>query len=145
MALGLRHPLETESPFRSSAGAGAAEKLPMTFIDPDFSITAAPDKDRVIVSIRGMLDETSVGEFRRAFVPVLNGRERVVVLDVSGVPLIDSDGFGALINLQKRLTESGKMLALAGCQEAVRLALALTRLEVLFASYPDVDSVPRKM
>lgn len=108
----------------------------------EFTVTTARRKDRMVVAVSGILDETSVGEFRRAFVQVLNASERLVVLDVSGVPLIDSDGFGALINIQKRLTESGKTLALAGCQQAVRLALSLTRLEVLFPSYADVDSVP---
>jgi len=89
-----------------------------------------------------MLDDTSVSELRRAFVSVFSESERLVVLDVSSVPLIDSDGFGALINIQKRLTEMDRSLALAGCQEAVRIALALTRLEVLFPAYPTVNSVP---
>lgn len=110
--------------------------------DNEFAITTQGRTDRLVISVKGLLDESSLNEFRRAVVQAITGPERLIIIDASGVPLIDSDGFGALINLQKRLTETGKTLALAGCQEPVRIALALTRLEVLFPTYLDVDSVP---
>jgi anti-sigma B factor antagonist len=112
--------------------------------EPSFDVSISKGRDRIIVTLSGILDETSVGEFRRAFLPVFETTERLVVVDVTGVPLIDSDGVGALINVQKRLTEKERSLALAGCQEAVRIALALTRLEVLFPSYPTADRVPAR-
>jgi anti-anti-sigma factor len=127
----------------SSADAGRQAELPP--YDSEFVVTMVPvpgQSDLLVLSVDGMLDEFSVGEFRRSVAHVVNGPERLIVLDMSKVPLIDSDGFGALINLQKRLTEKGKSLALAGCQEAVRIALSLTRLEVLFPSYANVESVP---
>jgi anti-anti-sigma factor len=120
----------------------AEHTVPTSSSEPDFSVETYRRNGRQVVVVRGILDESSVGEFRRAFVQALNEPERLVIVDVSEVPLIDSDGFGALIIIQKRLTEMNKSLALAGCQEAVRLALSLTRLEVLFPTYPDVESVP---
>jgi len=56
--------------------------------------------------------------------------------------LVDSAGFGALINIQKRLTEAGRQLALVGCHESVLRALRLTRLEILFPHYPSIADVP---
>lgn len=136
-------------PHDSTTGSGppslsnaAVHTVPNSSSEPDFTVETYRRNGRQVVVVRGILDESSVGEFRRAFVQALNEPELLVIVDVSGVPLIDSDGFGALIIIQKRLTEVGKSLALAGCQEAVRLALSLTRLEVLFPSYPDVESVP---
>ncbi len=125
-----------------SAANNHVSSVAMSLPDTDFTLTVRRQRDRLIVALSGVLDESTVGDLRSTLVRALEEAEQSVILDVTNVPLIDSDGFGALINIQKRLTEAGKSLALTGCQEAVRLALSLTRLEVLFPCYPTNESVP---
>jgi anti-sigma B factor antagonist len=107
-------------------------------------LTITQNQDRLVIKLGGVLDDGELVELRRATPEILNEPFRLIVLDVSDVSFIDSEGFGALLNIQKQLTESDKSMALAGCREAVRLALSLTRLEVLFRCYPDVQSVPAR-
>jgi anti-anti-sigma factor len=64
-------------------------------------------------------------------------------MDMSRVNHVDSEGFGALLYLQKKLVENGKRLALVGCQERVREALQLTRLEALLPHYISFDNLPQ--
>jgi len=107
-------------------------------------LTITQNQDRLVVKLGGVLDGEELSELRLAVPEILSNPLRLIVLDVSEVSLIDSEGFGALLNIQKQLTESDKTMALAGCREAVLLALSLTRLEVLFRCYPDVQSVPAR-
>ena len=99
--------------------------------------------DQLLVRLRGILDESAIADLRRVAVAIYDCPAQTVVLDLTAVPLVDSDGFGTLINMQKRLTETKRSLALVGCQEAVRMALTLTRLEVLLPCYPSLRDVPR--
>lgn len=96
----------------------------------------------LVVEVCGVLDEHSVSHLRRTLTELYEVKDVSVVLDMSRVPLVDSEGFGTLIHIQKRLTEMGRKLILVGCQEAVRLALSLTRLEMLFPNYPSLQQIP---
>lgn len=96
----------------------------------------------LIVEIASALDETSVQELRAAFTAILQRARRIVAVDMSRVSHVDSEGFGALLYLQKRLVENGRMLALVGCQDSVREALQLTRLEALLPHYASMDLLP---
>ncbi len=96
----------------------------------------------LIVEIASALDETSVQELRAAFTAILQRARRIVAVDMSRVSHVDSEGFGALLYLQKRLVENGQMLALVGCQDSVREALQLTRLEALLPHYASMDLLP---
>jgi anti-sigma B factor antagonist len=64
----------------------------------------------------------------------------LVVLDMTGVPYIDSSGLGAVLNCYVSLQRNGHKLALACVNERVRALLELTRVEELLNLYPDVDT-----
>ena len=65
--------------------------------------------------------------------------ERLVV-DLSGVPYIDSAGLAALIGAMQEVEGySGKFL-LAGLQETVRAVLESSRLDQVFQIFPDADA-----
>lgn len=96
----------------------------------------------LIVEIAGALDATSVQELRAAYTEILQRARRIVAVDMRRVSQVDSEGFGALLYLQKRLVENGQRLALVGCQEGVREALQLTRLEALLPHYASLNHLP---
>jgi anti-sigma B factor antagonist len=62
---------------------------------------------------------------------------RHLILDLSGVPYIDSAGIGALVGAYVNHQKDGRSLALVGVSQRVRDALAVTRVEQFFRFYDD--------
>ena len=65
--------------------------------------------------------------------------ERLVV-DLSGVPYIDSAGLAALIAAMQEVEGYGGKFLLAGLQETVREVLESSRLDQVFQIFPDADA-----
>src|SRR5262249_26117121 len=95
--------------------------------------------------LSGVLDDSTVEEFREKCQLLCDTSKAPFVIDMANVSFVDSDGFGALILLQKQLTEAKRRLALIGCQESVRSALHLTRLEILLPCFNTVSEFRQSM
>jgi anti-anti-sigma factor len=63
-----------------------------------------------------------------------------LVLDLSGVPYLDSSGMGMLIGVYVSAVRDGRQLKLAGLTAKVRRVLTTTRLLKLFEVYDDEAS-----
>ena len=63
---------------------------------------------------------------------------KVLVLDFTGVPLIDSAGIGALVGAYVNRQKDDRRLALAGVNQRIHNALEVTRVESLFRFYSSV-------
>jgi len=74
----------------------------------------------------------------------LNGmiakRPKQLVVDLSGVPYIDSAGLAAVIEAMQEVEAYGGKFALAGLQKTVRSILEMSRLDQIFQIFPDVDA-----
>ena len=57
---------------------------------------------------------------------------KVLVLDFTGVPLIDSAGIGALVGAYVNRQKDSRRLALVGVNQRIHNALEVTRVESLF-------------
>ena len=68
---------------------------------------------------------------------------RVLVLEMSGVPYVDSAGIGVLVGAYVSRQKNSRVLALAGVTERVRTTLHITQVEQLFQFYDSVSEVPR--
>jgi anti-anti-sigma factor len=77
-----------------------------------------------------------------ALVPVTSGRDSVlkVVIDVSGVELMNSSGLGMLVSCHTTLQKHGVPLVLAGVRTKVQQLLTMTHLESIFSVVPSVES-----
>lgn len=80
--------------------------------------------DHVICRPVGELDAFTVGHFRDSLTE-LGGGERVLI-DLSGVPFLDSAGLGALIGGVRRAREGGGDVAVYGARPAVARLLHTT-------------------
>ena len=96
-----------------------------------------------VLELSGPLEESTVAEFLRQVGLGLRQFASTAVVDMTGVVSVDTDGFGALIHLQKQLSDSGRRLVLLGCRESVRMALSITRLEVLLPTFVSLDQISR--
>lgn len=62
-----------------------------------------------------------------------------VILDLSDVDFIDSSGLGAIVGAMKQIGE-GRRLDLAGLTPMVDKVFRMTRMDSVFAIYPDRSS-----
>jgi anti-sigma B factor antagonist len=65
---------------------------------------------------------------------------RVLVIDFSAVPYIDSAGIGALVGAHVSHDKDGRSLALVGVSERVRNALKVTHVESFFRFFPTQEA-----
>ncbi len=110
-------------------------------IEPKAALVILEQRENggLVVRLRGVLDDSTVEIFRRQSQVLCEESHASLVIDMSEVPFVDSDGLGALIYLQKQLTGKRRPFALVGCRESVRSVLHLTRLEVLLPCFSTVD------
>ena len=66
-----------------------------------------------------------------------------LILDFTGVPLIDSAGIGALVGAYVNRQKDGRRFALVGVNQRVRNALEVTRVESLFHFYNSVEEAEK--
>ena len=71
------------------------------------------------------------------------GRE--VIIDMSGIALVDSCGLETLLNLAERQIRNGRSLKLAGATPVLQEVLELTELAPLFQCYRDVEAAVEGM
>jgi anti-anti-sigma factor len=102
------------------------------------AIEVRPDREaphKVTVVLRGEIDLSTV-QAVRSVLQVLDPRQRLVVLDLSGVTFIDSMGIGLLVETRRRFEPEFRELLLRAPSEQVRQVLEITGLLQVF---PIVD------
>lgn len=62
-----------------------------------------------------------------------------VVLDMARVSFLQSEVLGALVAFRNQLKDRGTVVAVAGPSPPIRRALHITRLDVIFDVYPNLD------
>ena len=97
-----------------------------------------------LVRLEGDLDANSGPRLTQELDRLWSEGRRQFVLDLGGVPFIDSGGLSVLVRLFKRVRNQAGRLGLASLQPAVRRVFELTRLERSFDVYPDVSEALRR-
>ena len=89
-----------------------------------------------VLRLNGPLVLTTLFEFQAV---VRGNTSQALIIDLSGVPYIDSAGIGALVGAYVRHQKEGHSLALVGVCERVHNALKVTRVEQFFRSFNSVS------
>ena len=92
-----------------------------------------------VVIPEGRLDLASASEFKQALNDAVNAGDRILVVDLSKVPFVDSSGLGALIGGMKATRLAGGDLRIAQVGEQARLILELTTLDKVMKLYSTVE------
>lgn len=92
-----------------------------------FSTTT--DGAAVTLSITGELDAVSVPELRPALDELINNGCKKVVIDLSGLRLIDSSGVGAIVYLFRRIRTQGGTVSVRGATDQPLAILRLLKLD----------------
>jgi anti-anti-sigma factor len=94
--------------------------------------------EMAVVYCKGRLVYSDQGTTLSAKVLDVLSRTRQVVLDISGVEIIDGFGLGELVTVLNLANAKGSMVKLAGPNRLVYSLLKLTKLTSLFEIYPTV-------
>lgn len=66
-----------------------------------------------------------------------------LVLDAAAIPLVDSRGLEALVEVTEEMAQSGQALKVCAANETLRQVLDLTGLSPLFEHFEDVNAAVR--
>jgi anti-anti-sigma factor len=86
--------------------------------------------------LSGQLDVRSAGDVREALHGAIEGGTGDLVVDVSGVDLIDATGLGVLLGAHRRAAQVGRRVVLRDASPRVARILRLTRLNRVFVVEP---------
>ena len=102
-------------------------------------ITERTVSDVVILAVAGRLDLTSVPNLRSELLARLGEAEKgsILVIDLLGVPFMDSSGIATLIEGRKISLERGLSLRLFGLGEQVQQLFELAGLAPAFEIFAD--------
>jgi anti-sigma B factor antagonist len=94
-------------------------------------IAGLPDGQRVL-RLTGPVTLSNFFQFQSL---VRGNTSRHLILDLAGVPYMDSAGIGALVGAYVNHQKEGRSLALVGITDRVRGSLQVTRVEQFFQFY----------
>ena len=89
-----------------------------------------------LVEAAGDIDLQHSTEFQQKLLELPAQHPGLVIVDLSGVPYMDSSGVASLVKLLARLRREGILLRLAGLTPRVRSVFEITRLNTVFEIYP---------
>ena len=90
-----------------------------------------------ILRLDGALGMTTMFEFQAM---VRADTSRLLIIDFSNVPYVDSAGIGALVGAYVTRQHGGRQLALVAVSERIHNALKVTRVEQFFRFFDSVSA-----
>ena len=96
-----------------------------------------------VLKLEGPLAGSDAAELKRCLLEAQRDSLGRLVLDASAIPLIDSKGLEALVEVTQVMEQSGKALKLCTTNETVREVLELTGLAGMFEHFEDVNAAVR--
>jgi anti-sigma B factor antagonist len=93
-----------------------------------------------VVTVSGRVDSNTAPEFEGVLRKVIEGGQRNVVLELSGVDFMSSAGLRGMVSSLKACKSGGGDLVLAALSDRVSEVLKLAGLVSLFGLYADVTA-----
>lgn len=87
--------------------------------------------EALVVHVNGELDAVSVPELRPTLDTLVTEQRKQVVVELSGLRLIDSSGVGAIVSLYKRMRTAGGRLIVRGLRDQPLAIFRLLKLDRL--------------
>ncbi|MCB1145638.1 MAG: STAS domain-containing protein [Leptospiraceae bacterium] len=95
----------------------------------------------VVLQVEGDVDLYNVGELKSAIFKKVEDEVESLIIDMSGVPYMDSSGVGALVAGQKRMRSNGGKFAILNVQQDVLSILQLASLDKFFTIYESEEDL----
>jgi anti-sigma B factor antagonist len=114
-------------------------------MQPEFAITEQASDTHHVVAVRGEIDLFTAPELKQVLTDAIEGGERRVVVDLSGVSFLDSTALGVLIGTVKRLRSRGGALALVNTDPTIAKTFEITGLDQIFTILDTRDDAIRAL
>jgi len=92
-----------------------------------------------VLPLEGEIDLHVSPEVAESLRTLIAKKPKVVVVDLTKVPYLDSSGLAVLIEGMQNVQEYDGKFALAGVQESVKHIFEIARLDQVFQIFPTVD------
>ncbi|MGD9688299.1 MAG: STAS domain-containing protein [Phycisphaerales bacterium] len=109
----------------------------------DLQVTSRPEGDGFVVTPAGDIDLTGSPTLREELKRLSNSRPARLVVDLSGVPYMDSSGVATLVEALQIAKKNRSKLVLCSLQDRVRSIFEIARLETVFTIAPTLDAAMR--
>ena len=137
---GVRPRCDSES---VSVECWKSNRMPAMEIEPFRVVTQPGTRDGLhVLTLRGALTSTSSPAFTEAVIGVAAPR---LIVDLTGVPMVDSVAIGALVRAFVSCHKSGRKLALVGMNHRVQNVLHITGIAPLFDSYETIGQAEQAL
>ncbi len=94
--------------------------------------------DVTVVELQGELDSDSAELFQKNITDIIAQNKTNIVIDMSGVGFIDSQGLEAMLWARDYSSQNKRQLRLAGLDETCMRILEVTRLDSEFDNYAEL-------
>jgi anti-sigma B factor antagonist len=102
--------------------------------------TTVTDDGVVVLTMSGSMDLTTAPSLRDSLVRLVDEGHHRLVLELSGVDLIDSIGLGVIVGMVHRLRPHDGSLAIAAPSPQARTVLEITQIVRVIATYDTIDA-----
>ncbi|GAB4529311.1 MAG: hypothetical protein Kow0063_06270 [Anaerolineae bacterium] len=102
--------------------------------------TRQVNEDCATVALVGRLDAGNAQTLKESLEQLINGGLTRLVIDLTGVPFIDSAGLSVLVSALKATRRLGGQVILSGVQPQARTVFSLTMLDQVFAIHPSLEA-----
>ena len=99
--------------------------------------------DGTLLKPSGDIDLSRAPAFRTHIAGVFQDSPTRVVIDLSGVPYMDSSGVATLVEGMQLASRAGAKFVLIGLQERVRSIFEIARLDTVFTISVDLEAAER--
>jgi anti-sigma B factor antagonist len=97
---------------------------------PNFDLTTTPDHS--MLAIRGSLDINTAPALAEEIDRIIGAKTTKVVVDLSGLDLIDSSGVAALVKLYKGIRSAGGTITITNARDQPLAIFKLLRMDKVF-------------
>jgi anti-sigma B factor antagonist len=105
--------------------------------------TAAGTKpETVVVRLSGALTISTLPALQQTLRPITAA---LTVLDLAGVPYMDSAGLGAVLNFYVASNKAGRKMAVAAVTQRVGALIELTKVNTVLKVFPTVEAAEQGM
>jgi len=99
-----------------------------------------PIDDGLCVELSGDIDLSRSPELRTGLIQLVDEKHDRIIIDMAGVPYMDSSGVATLVEALQRQRKSGGKMILCGLQTKVKSIFEIARLDMVFTIVDDVDA-----
>ena len=92
-----------------------------------------------VILVEGEIDMNVSPKFREALLTVFKKESKGIVVDLSGVPFMDSSGIATLVEGLRWSKKEGARFLLVGLQDNVSHTLKLAKLDAFFEILPNQE------